>query len=306
MGPENVSDNQSCSNKGTKNTCPIIISAEVSPQLEPDNQVAKAKRIWRVLPNKKFSLGFCDKNEIRYDKKLNSDTINFSLGLLKSQFPDINGFQHCGYAPIQENDSWKYGLKMKQVQAPCAQIHHTGNDHWLVSFQDETSRDISIADSMLGGAKVLSTSVEMQLLQMYGKQKLNISLLKVQQQNNSVDCGIFAIAFCTEFCYTGKRGVLQAEFDILRMREHLINCFENMEMTPFPKFRTKMKLRKQIEQLGDYSISADCAAKCDFPNSYNDMVQCDSKECQKWFHFKCVGLTSATDSLLWVCSECRN
>ena len=45
MGPENVSDNQSCSNKGTKNTRPIIISAEVSPQLEPDNQVAKAKRI---------------------------------------------------------------------------------------------------------------------------------------------------------------------------------------------------------------------------------------------------------------------
>ena len=195
-----------------------------------------------MLPNKKFSLGFCDKNEIRYDKKLNSDTINFSLGLLKSQCPDINGFQHCGYAPIQENDSWKYGLKMKQVQAPCAQIHHTGNDHWLVSFQDETSCDISIADSMLGGAKVLSTSVEMQLLQMYGKQKLNISLLKVQQQNNSVDCSIFAVAFCTEFCYTGKRGVLQAEFDILRMREHLINCFENMEMTPFPKFRTKMKL----------------------------------------------------------------
>ena len=97
MGPENISDNQSCSNKGIKNTCPIIISTEVSPQLEPDNQVAKAKRIWRVLPNKKFSLGICDKNEIRYDKKkkLNSDTINFSLGLLKSQFPDINGFQTC-------------------------------------------------------------------------------------------------------------------------------------------------------------------------------------------------------------------
>ena len=42
------------------------------------------------------------------------------------------------------------------------------------------------------------------------------------------------------------------------------------------------------------TISTNCAAKCDFPNSYNDMVQCDSKECQKWFHFKCVGLTSAT------------
>ena len=236
---------------------------------------------------------------------MSSDVINFSLDLLQTQFQDINGFQHCGYAPIKENDTWKYGLKMKQVSAPCAQIHHTGDDHWLVSFQDESSSDIHVADSMIGGTRVLTTSVEMQFLQMYGKQKLNVSFLKAQQQTNSVDCGVFAIAFCTEFCYTGRKGVVQAEFDILRMREHLINCFENMEMTPFPKIRKKLKLRKQLEKIGDYSISADCAAQCDYPNSFNDMVQCDSKECQKWFHFKCAGLTSATDSLLWVCSECR-
>ena len=31
-----------------------------------------------------------------------------------------------------------------------------------------------------------------------------------------VDGGVFAIAFCTEYCYTGQKGVLQAEFDIIR------------------------------------------------------------------------------------------
>ena len=265
----------------------------------------KAKRIWRILPNKKFSLGFCDKNEIKYDKKLNSDIINFSMGLLNSQFQNINGLQHCGYAPVRENGTWKYGLKMKQVSAPCAQIHHTGNDHWLVSFQDEFSGDIHVADSMSGGASELSTSVDMQFLQMYGRKKLNVSLLKVQQQSNTVDCGVFAIAFCTEFCYTGRTGVLQAEFDIMRMREHLLNCFENMEITPFPKLRKKLKLKKQTEKIFNYSISADCAASCVFPNSFNDMVQCDTKTCQKWYHYVCAGLNSPTDSFLWVCNDCR-
>ena len=68
---------------------------------------------------------------------------------------------------------------------------------------------------MIGGTRVLTTSVEMQFLQMYGKQKVNVSFLKAQQQTNSVDCGVFVIAFCTEFCYTGRKGVVQAEFDIL-------------------------------------------------------------------------------------------
>ena len=112
------------SNKGAAKTSPILIHEEVPLQLDTEAQIAKAKRIWRELPNKKFSVGFCDKNEIRYDKKMNSDVINFSLGLLQTQFQDINGFQHCGYAPIKENDTSKYGLKMKQVSAPCAQIHH--------------------------------------------------------------------------------------------------------------------------------------------------------------------------------------
>ena len=237
------------------------------------------------------------------DKKLSSDIINFSLGLLKAQFPEINGFQNYGDAPVRENGKWKYGLKLKTVNAPCTQIHHTGNDHWIVSFQDEDSSDIYVADSMVSENE-LSTSVEMQFLEMYGRDKLNVSLLKVHQQKNFVDCGVFAIAFCTKFCYTGRKGVLQADFDVVKMRGHLLNCLENVELTPFPKLRKKLKLRKQKEKTFDYSISADCAALCNYPNSYNDMVQCDSESCQKWYHYTCAGLDSPTESLLWVCNRC--
>ena len=66
------------------------------------------------------------------------------------------------------------------------------------------------------------------------------------------------------------KGVLQAEFDIMRMRDHLHNCIENMELMPFPKLRRKLKLRKQTEKVLKYSITADCAVLCEFPNSYDD------------------------------------
>ena len=100
--------------------------------------------------------------------------------------------------------------------------------------------------------------------------------------------------------------MLQAEFDIMRMRDHLHNCIENMELMPFPKLRRKPKLRKQTEKVLNYSIAADCAVLCEFPNSFDDMVQCDIKTCQNWFHYKCSGLNLPTDSLLWNCSKCKS
>ena len=111
-----------------------------------------------------------------------------------------------GYVPVRENGTWKYGLKMKPVIAPSAQIHYTGNDHWLFSFQDESSSDINVVDSMIGGSRQLNTSVEMQFLQVYGRQKLNASLLKVQQQKNLVDCGVFAIFFLQNIATLSEKG----------------------------------------------------------------------------------------------------
>lgn len=55
---------------------------------------------------KSFFLSFSDKNDIRNNKKLNSDLINFSK-LLNSQFPDVNGFQNCSLAPVRKDGTWK-------------------------------------------------------------------------------------------------------------------------------------------------------------------------------------------------------
>ena len=64
------------------------------------------------------------------------------------------------------------------------------------------------------------------------KAKLNVSFLQVQQQDNTADCGLFTITYCTEFCFRGKTDIVEAEFD--RMQQHFLNCLENMEIVPFP------------------------------------------------------------------------
>lgn len=136
------------------------------------------------------------------------------------------------------------------------------------------------------------------------KKNINVSLLKVQQQDNNVDCGIFAIAFCTEFCFTGKQGILEAEFDRIRLRPHLLTCLENLDMVPFPKLRKKMKLKKNNPAI-EYTISFDCAASCGYTNAFNDMIQCEQNGCSKWFHYKCVDISQASDSLIWSCDSCK-
>ena len=62
----------------------------------------------------------------------------------------------------------------------------------------------------------------------------------MQQQDNSVDCGVFAIAFSTNYCFAGRKSILEAEFNLLKMRQHLLTCLENMELVPFPKIRRKL------------------------------------------------------------------
>ena len=57
---------------------------------------------------------------------------------------------------------------MKGVQSPGVQIHHTGDNHWIMSFQDESSETLYVVDSMLGSKWELTASMEMQLTQICG------------------------------------------------------------------------------------------------------------------------------------------
>ena len=96
-------------------------------------------------------------------------------------------------------------------------------------------------------------------------------------------------------------GVLEAEFDLLKMRQHLLTCLENLQILPFPKTRRKLKLsKKNTKTLGmDYTIYVDCAASCGLPNTFDNMVQRDANDCSNWYHLKCFDMSQASESINW-------
>ena len=60
---------------------------------------------------------------------------------------------------------------MKLAPALSAQIYHTGADYWIMSFQDDTSDKVNVADSMTINKGQLGTCIEMQLAHIYGGKK---------------------------------------------------------------------------------------------------------------------------------------
>ena len=53
------------------------------------------------------------------------------------QFSDINGFQNTAFATQfnRVEQEWILNTKFTDITGKCAQIHHTGQDHFVTSVQ---------------------------------------------------------------------------------------------------------------------------------------------------------------------------
>ena len=93
---------------------------------------------------------------------------------------------------------------------------------------------------------IIPDGLKIQLSYIYGrgKKQICIELPKVMRQNNNVDCGLFAIAFITAFCFR-KEICLNLIFDTTQMRQHLINCIDTEQMTEFPLTKKTISVRRQ-------------------------------------------------------------
>ena len=184
---------------------------QISPsKSQPSSSVQPTtKRNWVNLSDR-VMLSFKEKNDIQNDKKLCCNIIDFAQQLLQQQFPSVNGLQFTGYAPILENTGkWTYSLQITREIPPSVQIHHTGHAHWVLSIQD-TSGTVFLLDSK-NPRQTVSASTQIQMSRIYSSNGnvIPVNLPTVQQQTNSIDCGVFAIAYATEFCfnqYTGGKG----------------------------------------------------------------------------------------------------
>lgn len=72
-------------------------------------------------------------------------------------------------------------------------------------------------------------------------------------------------------------------FNSVKLREHLIQCFENEQLTEFPTTKKTISLRRTKQQK---NIKIENYCICNLPDCLGDQVQCD--KCSEWYHKHCV------------------
>ena len=82
------------------------------------------------------------------------------------------------------------------------------------------------------------------------------------------------------------------------MREHILKCIENDEIEMFPKVSKMPKMPCNDPR----KIKNKLYCTCKMPDIIDDMIQCERKQCGKWFHKKCTSNPTIVDN--WLCSFC--
>ena len=187
------------------------------------------------------------------------------------------------------------------------QVLHTGSNHW-VTVQIFSQEEARVYDSVFlkptfHTLKQIASIVKSMCSQM------QIILERVQCQKNAVDCGIYAIAFLTDLCH-GLDPASNKYHSSKELRKHLIQCFEQGIMSPFPS-TTSSKAKPLIKDLSVY-----CSCRLPFVLEHmkkdevpadedTQMIQCDLCNC--WYHCSCVKVTSSQlkefskPNVIWTC-----
>ena len=174
-----------------------------------------------------------DKSLIQDVGELNDKIVDAAVTLLRKQFPLVDGLD----SPVLSETADGFCYSAHQ----CVQIHFDrARHHWVTSAT--TRMRVELADSIF--SRKLSATLCTQLRQKYSSDSnpLSVYIIPVDQQTNSIDCGVYAIANAVEFLF--EDGNPESTFNSEEMRQHLIQCLEAGQMTPFPKSQKKRKGRK--------------------------------------------------------------
>lgn len=263
-------------------------------------QPPKKPRLATFAP--KFSVKM--KQCIKDGGMLSDEHINLAQKLLTNQFSHIDGFQNC---LLSQNNGFL------PVQHEAIQIHHVSGNHWVTSCS--FGGEVSIYDSKYLG--ILQPSLTHQLALIYRSlvdkndsdddeeaefAELCAHIPAVQQQKGGMDCGLFSIAFALHLALGDDLKKLIFHQDA--MRQHLIKCFLDKKLEPFPHKKVAVT-PKGLTLAGSYLPfrQIDLFCTCLMPDTYGDMVACD--ECERWYHIKCVKLQQCPkEEEKWTCKEC--
>lgn len=106
---------------------------------------------------------------------------------------------------------------------------NNSNGHWICLYYNDNI--IHIYDSI--NKKDLDDDHKIVINRLFpNKNNLRITFEQVQNQTNSYDCGIFAIAFAVAIVF--NICPCSVEFDISKMRQHLYSMYDTFNLSFFP------------------------------------------------------------------------
>lgn len=178
--------------------------------------------------------------------------------------------------------------------------------HWAcLSNKFSTGNSVDLYDSLhtipCKTGTILKQACCIMRLVSNGQPSITINVIRVTPQVGSADCGLFAISMAHDLCSGvdpfSRRGVQD------KMRPHLLQCFENLEILPFPNVPRK-GLHTVDRVMKSVSFKIYCV--CRGPSS-RSMASCDI--CLEWFHPSCVTITEEVfinEDTEWICPSCES
>ena len=112
-------------------------------------------------------------------------------------------------------------------------IHCKARHHWIVATTVKCANNqVLVVDSLYNSLDEETKATISQLFKSRSTSCLVKKVIRPQKQMGIKDCGLFAVAFATSIAF----GFWPAKqrFQQQSMRAHLVSCFENKKMIPFP------------------------------------------------------------------------
>ena len=279
----------------------MIVQPSFSPALQspilvtstPSNDV---DQVWWIS-----SLGLTkDDQDILMSERWLSDSIMYSAQKLLQR--QVGG----SIAGWQSTQCWKRTKKFDVLpyHSPFIQILNIENRHWvtvsnILTLGKHSNDKVYLFDSMRPSKVAPILKEQLCSFIKPGVDELDIMIVDVQQQNNSYDCGLFALAYATELAF----GYDPATFlwDQPSMRKHLLLCFEAGEMKRFPISKTRTIGLRRVRRCS--KVVPQCVCRMPRESRPAD-IRCGM--CQKWFHSNCIDLNSQKNifSTKWLCDKC--
>ena len=197
----------------TKVECNNIIDLEkVSTTYVGDKQAIPWQSIGRT------TLNIDDRGCIINGDKLTDKHMNFAQMLIKQQFKHLEGLKYPVVLSTLEHFS---------TTTNVFQIMHTREDHWIVASTIRCAEgEINVYDSLYGSVEASTANL---IVKLFGKAAL---MKTCPRQLGDKGSEVFAIAICAPIVHgINLEGIKFVQDD---MRQHLLLCFEQQHLSPFP------------------------------------------------------------------------